>query len=104
MGETNANFTCIIHVYFYEFVCDLIFCYVLISVEEKNYRDSIDLLRRLIQIKPQHIDGLTHLATALMESGEMAEAMQLFLSALEINPSHKIALNNLGRFYDIIIT
>lgn len=75
--------------------------FVLYLKEEKNYRDSVDLLRRLIQIAPQHINGLTHLATALMESGEMAEAKQVFLSALEINPSSKIALNNLGVFTGI---
>lgn len=67
------------------------------SAEEKNYSESVRLMRRLLIVAPSHLDGQVQLATSLMEmGGNEEEAKQLYLRALAVDPHHTKALRHLG--------
>ena len=70
----------------------------LLFTEEKNYRESVRLMRHLLTVSPAHLLGKVQLATSLMELGEsQTEAKDLFNSALLEDPHHVQALRHLGR-------
>ena len=70
---------------------------VVVYTEEKDYGESVRLMRRLLAVFPDHLDGTVQLATALMELGDNTrEAKSLFLSALRRDPHHLQALRHLG--------
>ena len=70
---------------------------VVVYTEEKDYEESVRLMRRLLAVFPDHLDGTVQLATALMELGDdTGEAKSLFLSALRRDPHHLQALRHLG--------
>ena len=73
-------------------------CLLLLFTEEKNYRESVRLMRHLLTVSPAHLLGKVQLATSLMELGEsQTEAKDLFNSALLEDPHHVQALRHLGR-------
>ena len=58
---------------------------------------AIGILSRLVVKQPQDIDHFSMLAKALLEIGELEEAKEILLSALSIDPDHKISLQYLGK-------
>ena len=71
---------------------------LLLFTEEKNYEESVRLMRRLLTVSPDHLGGTVQLATSLMELGESSsEAKSLFLSVLSRDPGNLQALRHLGR-------
>lgn len=72
--------------------------------EEKRYSESVSLMRQLLSVSPDHLDGIVQLATSLMEMGENeAEAKELFLRALAMDPHHIRALRHLGEVHPVIM-
>lgn len=72
--------------------------------EEKRYSESVRLMRHLLSVSPDHLDGMVQLATSLMEmGGNEAEAKELFLRALAVDPQHIKALRHLGEVDPVIM-
>ena len=62
------------------------------------------LMRHLLSVSPDHLDGMVQLATSLMEmGGNEAEAKELFLRALAVDPHHIKALRHLGEVDPVIM-
>ena len=67
-----------------------------------QYSEAIELLLRLLELKPDHVDGLSQLATCYLQKKETEKARELFELVLEKDPSNLMALQNLGGY--IVIT
>ena len=75
---------------------------MLLFTEEKNYSESVRLMRHLLAVSPHHLDATVQLATSLMElGGNEEEARELYLSALAMDPHHAKALRHLGTVWSM---
>ena len=68
---------------------------VLVTLERSE--PGISHLREAIRLRPDMADLHNALGIALAAEGQLAEARQAFLKAIELDPSHQGALQNLGR-------
>lgn len=69
------------------------------------YKDHVQLTadlenyRHAVRQKPDFIDGYINLATALVASGDMEQAIQAYLSALHYNPDLYCVRSDLGNLF-----
>lgn len=61
-----------------------------------NGQSDLETYRHAVRQKPDFIDGYINLATALVASGDMEQAIQAYLSALHYNPDLYCVRSDLG--------
>ena len=62
--------------------------------ERGQLQDALDNYRHAVRLKPDFIDGYINLAAALVAAGDMEQAVQAYVSALQYNPVNTLnALN-----------
>lgn len=54
--------------------------------ERHQLKEALDNYRTAVRLKPDFIDGYINLAAALVTAGEMEQAVQAYVSALQYNP------------------
>lgn len=54
--------------------------------ERGKLNDALDHYRYAVNLKPDFIDGYINLAAALVQAGELEQAVQAYLRALHLNP------------------
>jgi tetratricopeptide (TPR) repeat protein len=54
--------------------------------ERNELADALSNYRRAVHLKPDFIDGYINLAAALVSAGDLEQAVQAYLSALQYNP------------------
>jgi len=79
-----------------------------ISLKLRRHQDAINYLRKYTELCPNDAEGMYHLAKAVLDSGDLDEAFELFQQTLTLNPEHIDALLMLLRFrkatsYDDVI-
>jgi tetratricopeptide (TPR) repeat protein len=63
---------------------------------EGELNEAIKQFRRVLQIKPEHLETRTNLGAALLAQGKAHDAIRCFREALRIKPDSVNALNNLA--------
>lgn len=53
-------------------------------------QEALDNYRHAVRLKPDFIDGYINLAAALVAAGDMEQAVQAYITALQYNPVIKI--------------
>jgi len=77
----------------------LLACAVMTSRQIGYWRNSETLFRRTVQVTKNNYLAYNNLGFYLSNRGEVAEAMENYRKALEINPGYEDAHNNLGYAY-----
>jgi protein O-GlcNAc transferase len=54
--------------------------------EQQQLQDALENYRHAVTLKPDFIDGYINLAAALVAAGEMEQAVQAYITALQYNP------------------
>lgn len=54
--------------------------------EKSDLPKALENYRHAVRLKPDFIDGYINLAAALVAAGEMEQAVQAYISALQYNP------------------
>ena len=54
--------------------------------ERHQLKEALENYRTAVRLKPDFIDGYINLAAALVAAGEMEQAVQAYVSALQYNP------------------
>lgn len=54
--------------------------------ERGQLQDALDNYRHAVRLKPDFIDGYINLAAALVAAGDMEQAVQAYVTALQYNP------------------
>ncbi|CAG2176320.1 unnamed protein product, partial [Oppiella nova] len=54
--------------------------------EKSQLQEALDNYRHAVRLKPDFIDGYINLAAALVAAGDMEQAVQAYVSALQYNP------------------
>lgn len=54
--------------------------------ERHQLKEALDNYKTAVRLKPDFIDGYINLAAALVAAGEMEQAVQAYVSALQYNP------------------
>ena len=67
------------------------------AISKKEYKDAIALLRQILSSEPKDFVVWTELGTIQFKQGDIAEAEQSYMSALQEKPSFLLALLNLGK-------
>ena len=65
--------------------------------ETGRYSEALEYLQLLQQVKPDHLDGAAQLGTCYLQMKESENARKAFESVLGRDPTHPMALNNLGK-------
>ncbi len=68
------------------------------AVKAKNYSAALNELKPMV-VKYQHPDVYSLMGFALRKTGDRPQAMTYYLKALEMNPSHKGALEYQGELF-----
>ncbi len=74
----------------------ILYDYALCLSELNRKAESIPLFRHLLELAPNHVNGVVALGVALASEGEVPAAKQSFRKALEIEPGNVYALRSLG--------
>jgi len=61
--------------------------------------DALSELRRVVQLKPDHVDAQLQLADALFAKSDLEGAKAHYLAALRGDPKLTVAYNNLGKLF-----
>ncbi len=67
---------------------------------KKDTARAVELLRRIVAIKPDRIEGWNNLGIVLFDSGNREEAAACFKHVLEVEPNNCGAMLNLGNCHD----
>ena len=62
-------------------------------------KSSIDYLKKVISIKPEHDKSWFTLGSAYESDGNFEEAIKHYLKAIDLNASYSKAYGNLGKLY-----
>lgn len=54
--------------------------------ERGQLKEALENYRHAVQLKPDFIDGYINLAAALVAAGDMEQAVQAYVTALQYNP------------------
>ena len=54
--------------------------------ERNQLSDALENYRHAVRLKPDFIDGYINLAAALVAAGDMEQAVQAYVTALQYNP------------------
>ena len=54
--------------------------------ERGQLQDALENYRHAVRLKPDFIDGYINLAAALVAAGDLEQAVQAYVSALQYNP------------------
>ena len=54
--------------------------------ERGQLHDALENYRHAVRLKPDFIDGYINLAAALVAAGDMEQAVQAYVTALQYNP------------------
>lgn len=54
--------------------------------ERGQLQEALDNYRHAVRLKPDFIDGYINLAAALVAAGDMEQAVQAYITALQYNP------------------
>lgn len=54
--------------------------------EKGQLQEALENYRHAVRLKPDFIDGYINLAAALVAAGEMEQAVQAYVTALQYNP------------------
>lgn len=60
--------------------------------ERGQLPEALENYRHAVRLKPDFIDGYINLAAALVAAGDMEQAVQAYVTALQYNPVRKLAL------------
>lgn len=71
----------------------------MLETSQDNGDVGLRLLRRAIDVKPNHVGALTNLGNALQKLGDVDSAIVCFERALNVKPNMPQAQNNLGIAY-----
>jgi tetratricopeptide (TPR) repeat protein len=68
----------------------------ILSIQSGQYDKAIERFRHLTQLNPEHVQGTFYLAVSLAESGNKAEAKQVFFKArkLDADPGFQASVDN----------
>lgn len=69
--------------------------------DQSRFEDAIELLRQAIYAEPENADLWNSLGTAVMESGEAAEAITFHAEALRLRPGYARAAHNLAHALEL---
>jgi Tfp pilus assembly protein PilF len=61
-----------------------------------RYDEAMSNYRKVIELKPAHVEAIMNLGNVLRSMGEVDEAISCFNQALEIKPDYASTYNNLG--------
>lgn len=65
--------------------------------ERGQLQEALENYRHAVRLKPDFIDGYINLAAALVAAGDMEQAVQAYITALQYNPvSIKIEICNVN--------
>ena len=70
-----------------------------LSAMQGNFSESIDFLKKALEIKPKDLSALHNLATAYQELGKFENSINLYQEVLKIDSKHINAHYNLGMVY-----
>ena len=73
-------------------IINAILCYVIVC----RFPEAIGYLKELITHHPNHVNGLSQLATCYQQLGQKEKAMDTYSRVLERDSNHLQALQNLG--------
>lgn len=59
--------------------------------ERGQLHEALDNYRHAVRLKPDFIDGYINLAAALVAAGDMEQAVQAYITALQYNPVSLVA-------------
>lgn len=62
--------------------------------ERGQLQEALDNYRHAVRLKPDFIDGYINLAAALVAAGDMEQAVQAYITALQYNPVRIFLDNN----------
>ena len=74
----------------------ILYDYALCMSELGRKADAIPLLHHLLELAPNHVNGVVALGVALAAEGQVPEGKQAFRKALEIEPGNVYAMRSLG--------
>ena len=60
--------------------------------ERVQLTDALDNYRHAVRLKPDFIDGYINLAAALVAAGDLEQAVQSYVTALQYNPVSLLAI------------
>ena len=70
-----------------------------LSIQTKNYNDSIYFLNKCLEVNSNHANSNQNLGFVWLEMGDYKKSMHFFNKAIEIEPNHVDANFNLGNVY-----
>ena len=59
--------------------------------ERGQLQEALENYRHAVRLKPDFIDGYINLAAALVAAGDMEQAVQAYVTALQYNPVRRIS-------------
>lgn len=60
--------------------------------ERGQLQEALENYRHAVRLKPDFIDGYINLAAALVAAGDMEQAVQSYITALQYNPVRSILI------------
>jgi tetratricopeptide (TPR) repeat protein len=73
--------------------------YAVFLASTRKDNDALSELRRVVQLKPDHVDAQLQLADALFAKSDLEGAKAHYLAALRGDPKLTVAYNNLGKLF-----
>lgn len=70
--------------------------------ERGQLQEALENYRHAVRLKPDFIDGYINLAAALVAAGDMEQAVQAYVTALQYNPVRRFEIFTLP-LWDIIM-
>lgn len=67
--------------------------------ERGQLSEALDNYRHAVRLKPDFIDGYINLAAALVAAGDMEQAVQAYVSALQYNPVIELISDLLNKIF-----
>lgn len=67
------------------------------ALKNQNYRAASELLKKVVEMEPNHKSAWNNLGQAYLALGKNDEAVSAFNRQIQINPFDEFAYNNLGR-------
>lgn len=73
--------------------------------ERGQLTEALENYRHAVRLKPDFIDGYINLAAALVAAGDMEQAVQAYITALQYNPvSNFIIQKYIGTFLIVYVS